>query len=444
MLGLKDVTTGVYTNYLARFAGQEPRPAWLHELRQQAFGRFTALGFPHHKQEGWRQTNMAAVAEAVFEPQPSPPPAKLVPQLRALELPGVDWSAAVTRLVFINGVYAAGLSVLGAETAGCRIGSLAERIHSSDAARGAADLLAHFNHADEDDQAFVQLNTAFLADGAVIEIPAGKVLQQPIAVVHLTLGTPAASGGAAAAQGIAHPRTLVLLGKGSQAGLIETFAGFDGERYLTNSVISIDLGDNAQLEYTRIEQESGRSFHVSKLRSRQGRDTRLVAHNIALGGGLVRNNVHAILDGEGAECTLNGLYTLTGTQHVDNSTVLDHARPLGTSREYYKGVLDGKSVGVFNGRIIVRPDAQHTDAIQSNKNLLLSDSAATLSSQPQLEIYADDVRCTHGATVGQLDQEALFYLRSRGLGLEQSRKLLVYAFAADVLGRVRTPGLRER
>jgi Fe-S cluster assembly protein SufD len=436
MLGLKDATTGVYTNYLARFAGQEPRPAWLHELRRQAFGRFTELGFPHHKQEGWRQTNMAAVAEAVYEPQPPPPPARLVPQLRALELPGVDWSAGATRLVFVNGVYAAGLSALGPEAAGCRIGSLAERFATT-------DLSAHFNHADEADQAFVQLNTAFLADGALIEVPAGKVLQRPIAVLYLTLGT---SGAAARgeAQGIAQPRSLVLLGAGSQAWVIETFAGLESERYLTNSVISIDLGDNAQLEYTRIEQESGRSVHVSKLRTRQGRDSRLVAHNIALGGGLVRNNVHSILDGEGAECTLNGLYTLTGTQHVDNSTVLDHAKPLGTSREYYKGVLDGKSVGVFNGRIIVRPDAQHTDAIQSNKNLLLSDSAATLSSQPQLEIYADDVRCTHGATVGQLDQEALFYLRSRGLGLEQSRKLLVYAFAADVLGRVRTPGLREK
>jgi Fe-S cluster assembly protein SufD len=433
LLGLKDATTGVYANYLARFAGQEPRPAWLHELRQRAFARFTELGFPHHKQEGWRQTNVAVIAEAVFEPQAPPPPAELVPRLRALELPGVDWSAEATRLVFVNGAYAPGLSHVAAAAAGCKLGSLAERF-------AATDLSPLISHADEQDQAFVQLNLAFAGDGAYIEVPAGKVLEAPISLLYLTLGT----GAKAEAKGISHPRTLITVGAGAQAAVIETFAGFEDERYLTNSALTIELGDNAKLEYTRVQQESRAAFHVSKLRSRQGRDSRLVAHNVALGGGLVRNNVHSILDGAGAECTLNGLYTLTGTQHVDNTTLLDHAQPLGTSREFYKGVLDDKAVGVFNGRIIVRPDAQHTDAIQSNKNLLLSDSAATLSSQPQLEIYADDVRCTHGATVGQLDPEALFYLRSRALGLVESRKLLVYAFAADVLNRIETPGLRAK
>ncbi|HXE32074.1 MAG TPA: Fe-S cluster assembly protein SufD [Terriglobales bacterium] len=436
MLGLKDTTTGVFANYLARFSGQNPHPAWLHERRQRAFARFSQLGFPHHKHEGWRQTNVAPIAGTVFDPVPVPAPAVLVPRLRELELPGVEWSAEAARLVFLNGAYAPGLSSLAGLPAGCRIGSLAERFGAD-----GESLLPHLDHADEDDQAFVQLNAAFLNDGAVIEIAPGTVLERPIIILHVSTGTIDPRG---AGKGMSHPHTLVLAGRESQAAVIETTAGFEGEIYFTNSVTTIEVGENAAVEYLRLQQDSRAAFHVSKLRTRQQRDSRLVCHNIALGGSLVRNNVHAILDGEGAECTLNGLYALDGGQHVDNSTVLDHAQPLCTSREYYKGVLDGRAEGVFNGRIIVRPDAQHTDAIQSNKNLLLSDAAATLSSQPQLEIYADDVRCTHGATVGQLDAQALFYLRSRGLGLEESRKLLIYAFAADVLGRVKIAGMREK
>lgn len=430
LVGLKDTAAGVVASYLARFSGQDPRPAWLHERRQAAFARFAELGFPSHRHESWRQTNVARIADAVFEPQPPLPLAELVPRLRALDLPGVDWSAGAVRLVFVNGVYAPGLSS-PSSTAGCRVGPLAPLLADE------PSLVApHLEHDDERDQAFVLLNTAFLADGAFIEIAPRQVVERPISILHLTTGSKERKG-------VAHPRTLVLAGRESQAAIVETCAGFDGDVYFTNAVSTIELGDNARLEYTRLEQESRAAFHISKLRARQGRDSRFTAHSIALGGALVRNNVHAILDGEGAECVLNGLYALDGAQHVDNSTVLDHARPLGTSREYYKGVLDGKAVGVFNGRIIVRQDAQHTDAIQSNKNLLLSDSAATASAQPQLEIYADDVRCTHGATVGQLDAQALFYLRSRGLGLEESRKLLIYAFAADVLGRVQAPELRQ-
>ncbi|HEY8055775.1 MAG TPA: Fe-S cluster assembly protein SufD [Terriglobales bacterium] len=429
LFGLKDATTGVFASYMARFAGQDPRPAWLHELRQQAFARFSDMGFPSHRDEGWRQTNVAPIAGSVFEPQPPLPAAELVRRVRALDLPGVDWRPEACRLVFVNGYFAPGLSSTTAP-AGCKVGSLAERF-----AADGSELRAHLDHEDEQRQPFVALNTSFLADGAVIEIAPRAVVAAPISILYLTTGT-------VEHKGCSHPRTVVLAGAESEVSIIETCAGFAGEVYFTNAVTSFEIGDNARVEYTRIEQESLAAYHVSKLRSRQGRDSRFTAHSISLGGGLVRNNVHAILDGEGTECVLNGLFALDGAQHVDNSTILDHARPLGTSREYYKGVLDGKAVGVFNGRIIVREDAQHTDAIQSNKNLLLSDSAATISTQPQLEIYADDVRCTHGATVGQLDAQALFYLRSRGMGLEESRKLLIYAFAADVLSRVGNPELR--
>lgn len=432
LFGLKDAAAGVVASYLARFSGLDPRPPWLHELRQDAFARFSELGFPGPRQEGWRQTNVTSIAQTVFEPVTPPSPRELVPRLRELDLPGVDWSPDAIRLVFINGVFAPGLSATDNSGNGLRAGSLAPLLQE-----GEAVARTHALHEEERDQPFVLLNTAFLADGAFVEIPAGLVLDKPVTILHVTLGR-----GPGDPKGIAHPRTLILAGTGSQASVVETVAGLEGETYFTNAVTSCEVADNARLEYTRIVQDTATAFHIAKLRSRQGRDSRFAAHSLTLGGRLVRNNVHAILDGEGAECLLNGLYALEADQHVDNSTVLDHAKPLGTSREYYKGVLDGKAAGVFNGRIIVRPDAQHTDAIQSNKNLLLSEAAATASSQPQLEIYADDVRCTHGATVGQLDAQALFYLRSRGLGLEESRKLLIYAFAADVLGRMQVPGLR--
>ncbi|MGH9414315.1 MAG: Fe-S cluster assembly protein SufD [Terriglobales bacterium] len=433
LFGLKDATSGVFATYMARFAGQDPRPAWLHELRQEAFARFSELGFPHHKMEGWRQTNVAPIAMSVFEAQPPLPPAQLVPRVRDLDLPGVDWSPDAPRLVFVNGAFAPGLSSTRLPQ-GCRMGSLGERFASGE--HGGEDLRPYFDFEDERKQAFVALNTSFLADGAWIEIAPRAVLDKPISILYVTTGSPEH-------RGVSHPRTLVLAGSECQCRIVETCAGFDGDVYLTNAVTAIEVAANAQVEYTRLEQESRSAFHVSKLRARQGRDSRFTAHSIALGGSLVRNNVHSILDGEGSECLLNGLFALDGAQHVDNSTLLDHAKPLGTSREYYKGVLDDTSAGVFNGRIIVRQDAQHTDAIQSSKNLLLSDSAATINTQPELEIYADDVRCTHGGTVGQLDTQALFYLRSRGLGEEESRKLLIYAFAADVLSRIQVPQLRE-
>ncbi|TAN23953.1 MAG: Fe-S cluster assembly protein SufD [Acidobacteria bacterium] len=430
LFGLQDATSGVLANYEARFTGQDPRPAWLHELRQQAFARFCEMGFPHHKMEGWRQTNTAPIALSSFESQPPLPPTQLVPRVRGLDLPGVDWGANALRLVFVNGVFAPGLSSTRLP-AGCRMGSLGERFASD-----GLDLRPYLDYEDEHGQAFVALNTSFLADGAWIEIAPKAVVEQPISILYFTTGSQERKG-------IAHPRTVVLAGRESQCSVIETCAGADGDVYFTNAVTAFEIAANAQVEYTRMEQESRSAFHISKLRSRQGRDSRFTAHSIALGGSLVRNNVHCILDGEGAECMLNGLFAIDGKQHVDNSTVLDHAKPLGTSREYYKGVLDNQAAGIFNGRIIVRPDAQHTDAIQSSKNLLLSEGAATINAQPQLEIYADDVRCTHGATVGQLDAQALFYLRSRGMGLEESRKLLIYAFAADVLSRIHAPGLKE-
>lgn len=431
MAGTVQEMTDVRARFAGRFEGQGPAPAWLRELRRNAFDRFAAVGFPHHKQEGWRQTPLTAIAQTAFEPRP-PASAADHERLTALPLPGVDWQAGAIRLVFVDGFFAPTLSSTAAP-AGCTVQPLSALLASDgDAVRGFLSGAADFR-----DQPLVALNTAFLADGAWIDVAAGADLARPIVLVYFTTGTRARTGFAA-------PRTLVRLGAGARALVVETHAGCDGDVYFSDPVTELQLGDEARLEHVRIEQESQQAWHVSQLRSRQGAASRLIAHSINLGGALVRNNVHAILDGEGAECTLNGLLAIGGAQHVDNNTILDHAQPLGTSREYYKGVLDGRARGIFNGRIIVRPGAQHTDAIQSNKNLLLSTSAAEVNSQPQLEIYADDVRCTHGATVGQLDEEALFYLRSRALGEAASRRLLIYAFAADVLDRIQDEGVRAR
>jgi len=240
-----------------------------------------------------------------------------------------------------------------------------------------------------------------------------------------------------------HPRNLILAERESQAVLAEVYIGLGERVYFTNAVTEIVAEENSHLEYVKVQQEGPRAFHIAALQARQERSSNLSMFSIALGAGLDREDLTVVLDGEGSDALLNGLYVETGEQHVDNYTTLDHAKPHCNSRELYKGVLDGKSTGVFHGRIIVRPDAQKTDAKQSNKNLLLSEDAV-INTKPQLEIYADDVKCTHGATVGQVDSEAVFYLRSRGIALGDARAMLTLAFANEILSRMKTRYLAEQ
>jgi Fe-S cluster assembly protein SufD len=242
---------------------------------------------------------------------------------------------------------------------------------------------------------------------------------------------------------MSHPRTLIVVGPNCQVSFIEAYAGFGEGVYFTNPVSEIVVGENSVVDYYKVQRELSGCYHIASIQSEQQRGSTLNSHSVSFGGALVRNDIHAVLDGEGAECVLDGLYVGGGTRHIDNHTTLDHAQPHCASREYYHGILGGRASGVFSGRIIVRKDAQKTDAIQSNKNLLLSEEAS-INSKPQLEIYADDVRCTHGATVGQLDADALFYLRSRGIPGEDARSMLITAFASGVLDRVRMSPLRER
>lgn len=414
--------TGQLAPYLAAFPTLPPSgDEWLDALRETAMRQFTAHGFPATREEEWRFTNVAPIARVPFEPaQAAALPAG---SLEALLPAGVD----VSRLVFVNGRFAPELSVT---LDGLRAGSLAESLRAEPEA-----VQAHLaRHADIAANPFVALNTAFIEDGAYARIPKGAVVERPIYLLHLTVpgAAPAAS----------HPRTLVTVGPNAQVTLVEIYAGVGGQVYFTNAVTEIAAGEGAVVDHYKIQLENTNAFHVATMQVRQGRSSHFSSHSISLGGALVRNDANTRL-AEGSEGTLNGLYLANGAQHVDNHTVIDHAEPHASSHELYKGILDGRASAVFNGKIYVRKDAQKTDAKQTNKNLVLSDEAV-INTKPELQIWADDVRCTHGATIGQLDSEAVFYLQSRGIGREQARDLLTFAFARDIIERVKIQPLRER
>ena len=364
--------------WLAEFTQLPPAEPWIQELRQRAFARFAKLGFPTTHDEEWRFTNVAPIVRTNFP-------------------------------------------VAGAD----RLLAYADPVVELTPAEAEANL-AHY--AEIDQNAFTALNTAFLAGAVMLKVPAGAVIEKPIQIVY------DAQEGTAA-----HPRTLILVGANAQCTIVETYKGAGA--YFTNAVTEIVLGENAVVDHYKVQRESGEAFHVATMQVQVGRSANFSSHSIALGGALVRNDANAVLS-EGSHATLNGLYIVNGTQHVDNHTVIDHAKPHGTSHELYKGILDGTAAAVFNGRIIVRKDAQKTDSKQTNKNLVLSDNAV-IHTKPELQIHADDVRCTHGATIGQLDAESMFYLQSRGIGKQDARALLTYAFAQDIIDRVKVQSVKD-
>jgi Fe-S cluster assembly protein SufD len=398
-------------------------PAWLAGIRREALARFDELGLPTTHDEDWKYTNVSAIGKTAFQPGASVPA-----DLSAFRLADLGCG---TRLVFVNGRFSKELSSAGRLARGVIAGSLAELVRDGDGTP--ASHLARY--AGFEKHAFVAWNTALLQDGALVEFGRDAAPEEPVHLVYLSVpnGKPTAS----------HPRNLIIAGPGCQAAVIETYVGAPGVVYFTNVVTEVLLDEGAALDHYRVQVESEAAYHVATVQGVQKRQSVLNSHNVSLGGLLTRNDVNSVLDAEGAECFLNGLYVARGRQHVDNHTMLDHAKPHCSSRELYKGVLDGRGVGVFNGKIVVRKDAQKTNAIQSNRNLLLSEGAV-VNTKPQLEIFADDVRCTHGATVGQLDREAQFYLQSRGIPAGQARDLLTYAFAGEVLDQIRWRPLRER
>ena len=400
-------------------------PAALQTLRQNAMGHFTRLGFPTTRMEEWRFTSVEPIARRPFAL--GSPADVTSDQIAPFLFPGLSDS----RFVFVNGRYAPTLSAIQALPPGVEVRSLAELLTGGlDGVESYLGRLAAF-----EDQPFSALNTAFLQDGALIRIGDDVMLDHPI---H-TLFVSTAPGGAV----VTHPRMLVVVGRNSSVGLVESYAGVRDAPYFTNAVTELDVGENSVVDHCKVLRESLEAYHVASLQVRIARSAVVTSHSITLGGALVRNDVGAVLAGEGAECTLNGLYVAAGRQLVDNHTTIDHVSPHCDSHELYKGILDGEGKAVFNGKIIVRLDAQKTDAKQSNKTLLLSERAQ-VNTKPQLEIFADDVKCTHGATVGQLDEDAMFYLRARGLSREQARRMLIHAFATDVLQRITREPIKPR
>ena len=400
----------------------------IHAVRKAALKRFTELGFPTLRHEDWRFTNVAPLAKIPF---------KLVTpgesrEVSAAEVERASFQVGTShRLVFVNGFYEPRLSSLLKLPAGVTIGSLAKAMESQP-----EWIESHLaKYAGFQNQAFTALSTAFIRDGAFVSIPKGKIIEEPIYLLFLTTSDGEGS--------VAHPRNLILVGENSQVKVVEAYVGLEEEAYFTNAVTEVLAGENAFIDHYKLQRESKEAFHVATLQVQQNRSSNFSTHYVGLGGALVRNEIRVVLDGEGCETTINGLYMAGGRQHMDNHTVLDHARPHCASHELYKGILDGKAHGVFNGKIFVHQDAQKTDAKQTNQTLLLSEDAV-INTKPQLEIYADDVKCTHGATVGQLDEEGIFYLRTRGIGLEQAKNLLTFAFANAVIERIKIEPLRNQ
>jgi Fe-S cluster assembly protein SufD len=400
---------------------------WLRQIRMEAMGQFAQMGFPTPREEHWRYTRLNALTKRRYQ----------VPGEQCVGLDEDDVARFFLsdldgpRLVYLNGQFAPQLSRLGRPIDGVQVSSLARVLKAPP--EGLRDELGC--HLDIANHPLVALNTAFLADGAYIRVARSVSLDDPIQLVYLSTD----QGGDV----FTHPRNLIVAESGSQLSVVETYASLGDGGYFTNAVTEILIGENASVEHYKLQEESLKANHISTLQVHQERYGRFTSHAASFGGQLVRQDIDATLADEGASCVLNGLYMVDGRQHVDFHTTVDHLKPHGTSREFYKGILDGRSRGVFNGRVHVHPGAQKTDSEQANKNLLLSKDAE-VDTKPELEIYADDVKCSHGATVGQLDPDMLFYLRARGIDEAAARGLLTYGFAQDVIDRMAIAPVRER
>ena len=335
------------------------------------------------------------------------------------------------RLVFVNGRHTPQLSKPGKLPSGVTVLSLAQALDQ--APHSLEKLLA--SYANPSANGFAALNTAFMGDGAYIQLAEGTVVEKPIHLLHVSTSQSEPTA--------FYNRNLLVASKASQATVIESYVSLGDSTYLNNVITEAVLHQDAAIEHYKLQQESLKGYHVATLQAHQAPNSQFTSHSISIGGALVRNDINVELDGEQAQCHLNGLYIVAGRQHVDYHTFIDHKKPLGISREFYKGVLAGRSRAVFNGQVYVRPNAQKTDAAQSNNNLLLSRDAE-VDTKPQLEIYADDVKCSHGATVGQLDEQMMFYLRSRGIDKEVARGMLTYGFAHDIVERMNIAPLQSR
>ena len=413
--------------FLKHFENSSPRgPSWLESMRHEAMKRFGEMGIPSTRQEAWKFTSLEALSRILFQPARVDQAQKLSEDPRQdnslLNLEGI-------RLVFVNGFFSKSLSSTTGLPQGVQVGSLKTAFDAT------PDLESYLSKKGESlTHPFVALNTAFLQDGSFIRIPRGVRVECPIYLVYLTTAEESAI--------VSHPRNLIIAEEGSSARVIEIYQSIRKGIYLTNAVTEVHSGPGSAVEHYKIQDESESAFHLASMNVHQDRQSRFDSYSVSLGGALARNEINTVLAEEGAECLLNGLYLAGAKQHVDNQTSIDHAKPHGTSVELYKGILGGKSEAVFNGRILVRQDAQKTSARQTNRNLILSD-AALINTRPLLEIFANDVKCNHGATIGRLDLNQIFYLCARGIGKEEAKALLTRAFANEILMQIPIEPLRD-
>jgi Fe-S cluster assembly protein SufD len=400
---------------------------WLDELRTAAVARFNHVGYPSPDQEKWRHTRVDGIAGTRFAPAAPVHDAEAIESATAFSF-GAE---ALVELIFINGHYTPQLSRLAQLPRGAVVQTLAEAL--SIGTPEVQENLSRF--ADIQANPFVALNTGSFRDGVFIHLPPGAALDGPIHLLFVSV--------ASHEPAVTHPRVLVVADENVQATIVETYAGTGAGKYFTNAVTEFSIAADSRIDHCKLQQESLSAFHIASMNVNLAANARFVSHSTTIGGLLTRNDLAVTLAGEFADATINGLVLMDGHRHCDNHTLLDHAAANCPSHELYKHVLAGNSRAVFKGKILVRKDSQKTDSKQTSKTLLLSDDAR-MNSMPALEIYADDVKCTHGSTTGPVDEEQVFYLRSRGVSHEAARHLLTYAFAADVTRRIKVEPVRAR
>ncbi|MDT4895848.1 MAG: Fe-S cluster assembly protein SufD [Acidobacteriota bacterium] len=407
-------------------------PSWVERLRETAFASFEKLGFPTVDGEEWKYTNVAPIAKAKFEAAFES--REEMTTLDAARLQSFTYQeASSSQLVFVNGFYRPELSSIKSLPGEVVAIDIADALQEEKYSGVVREQLAR--SADFNENAFTALNTAFIASGAFILIPKGVQLDAPVHLLFLSDGRLRPT--------VSFPRVLIVAESGSAATVIESYAGISEDVYFTNAVVEINLMDGARLTHNKVQRESAAAFHVATTQVSLARNSSFDTTTITLGAELSRHNINVTLDEEGAECWVDGLYLVGTGQHADTHSLIDHRQPHCTSHQLYKGILDGKSRAVFNGKVFVRPNAQQTDAKQTNRNLLLSNEAR-VDTKPQLEIFADDVKCAHGATVGQLEEEELFYLASRGLDADLARNLLTYGFAEEVIAKIKVESIKTQ
>ena len=416
-----------YASAFTDFQIDHPAPNWLNARRREAMENFKRLGFPTVRDEEWKYTDVTPVANLAATPVFRPELNGAAPQSLPTHLPFNEINGH--KLVFVNGHFSEILSDIGELPDGAILKPMALALTENSGV-----IETHFGkHLNVNDETFAALNTAFAQDGAFLHLDDNVQIEATIRLIFLATGD---------GETVMHPRNLIVMGAHSSAHVLETYASTEDNVYFCNTVTEVETAPGARLEHIKVQLESPKAFHVATLQIQSERDVVASSHCLNFGGRIVRNNANAVMADENGEVTLNGLVLGRDSQHIDNHTSMDHAMPHCDSHENYAHVLDDKSVGVFNGKIFVREDAQKTDAKQSNRTLLLSRDAQ-IDAKPQLEIFADDVKCTHGATIGQLDEEALFYLRARGVPENAARKILIRAFAGEVFESISQDDVRE-